>query len=142
MKRMSVIHEFVEFIPEELKEGILYISINYATASHLCCCGCGNRVVTPITPDDWKLIFDGVSVSLHPSIGNWNFPCRSHYWIKGDQVRWDRKWDKEEVRAVRTAQSEEKKTLDKTNAEKRNKSEDLKGKQTFGQRVTSWLKGK
>ena len=63
---MSVIHEFVEFIPEELKEGVLYISINYATASHLCCCGCGNRVVTPITPDDWKLIFDGVSVSLHP----------------------------------------------------------------------------
>ena len=42
-------HEFVEFIPDELEQGTIYISIRFATASHLCCCGCGNKVVTPIT---------------------------------------------------------------------------------------------
>ena len=45
-------HEFVEFIPDELEHGIIYISIRFATASHLCCCGCGNKVVTPIRPTD------------------------------------------------------------------------------------------
>jgi hypothetical protein len=135
MNRMRVTHEFVEFIPEELKEGILYISVQYATASHLCCCGCGTRVVTPITPDDWKLIFDGVSVTLDPSIGNWNFPCRSHYWIRGNQVRWDRKWDDNEVSAVRAAQMKGKKTSDEGLAKR-------KGKQTLKQRVKSWFKVK
>jgi len=27
-------------------------------------------------------------VSLAPSIGNWSFPCNSHYWITGNEVRW------------------------------------------------------
>ena len=61
-------HEFVEFIPEDLEQGTLYISIRFKTATHLCCCGCGNKVVTPIRPTDWKIIFDGKTVSLtHPS---------------------------------------------------------------------------
>jgi len=34
-------------------------------------------VVTPLSPTGWSLIFDGETVSLYPSIGNWNFPCRS-----------------------------------------------------------------
>jgi hypothetical protein len=37
---------------------------------------------SPLSPTDWKLTFDGVSVSLHPSDGNWSFPCRSHYRIE------------------------------------------------------------
>jgi hypothetical protein len=48
-------HEFVEFIPDELKEGTIYVSIRFATAAHLCCCGCGNKVVTPLRPTDWTL---------------------------------------------------------------------------------------
>jgi hypothetical protein len=81
-------HEFVEFIPDGLKEGTLYISMQFATAVHKCCCGCGNEVVTPFSPTDWKLIFNGVSISLTPSIGNWGFECRSHYWIKEGKVVW------------------------------------------------------
>jgi len=53
--------------------------------------------VTPIQPTDWKLIFDGKTVSLHPSIGNWSFACRSHYWIKNNRVAWDRKWSEEQI---------------------------------------------
>lgn len=81
-------HEFVEYIPDTLNEGKLYISMQFATAIHKCCCGCGIEVVTPFSPTDWKLIFNGVSVSLTPSIGNWNFKCRSHYWIKEGQIVW------------------------------------------------------
>jgi hypothetical protein len=80
-------HEFVEFIPEGLVQGTLYISIPYATATHLCLCGCGVRVVTPLTPTDWSLTFDGETVSLDPSIGNWNHQCQSHYWIRRSRVK-------------------------------------------------------
>ncbi len=55
MRRTSVNHEFVEFIPSELQEGVLYVSVQYATAVHQCACGCGNKVVTPISPVDWQL---------------------------------------------------------------------------------------
>jgi hypothetical protein len=88
-KRTRIEHKFVEFLPDKLDPGVLYVSMEYATASHKCCCGCGRDVVTPISPTDWQLIFDGRSVSLKPSIGNWSYPCRSHYWIKGNRVEWD-----------------------------------------------------
>lgn len=96
-KMASLVHEFVECIPEELKEGIIYISIKYATAAHKCCCGCGREVVTPLSPTDWKLTFDGESISLDPSIGNWSFPCHSHYWISRNAVRWARRWSQKEI---------------------------------------------
>jgi hypothetical protein len=90
MKKMSRLqHRFVEFLPDKLEAGILYISMQYATASHKCCCGCGRDVVTPISPTDWQLMFDGKTISLKPSIGNWSYPGRSHYWIKGNRVVWE-----------------------------------------------------
>ncbi len=95
-------HEFVEFIPDDLKEETIYISIRFATASHKCCCGCGEKVVTPLRSTDWKLIFDGKTISLDPSIGNWSFKCQSHYWIKNNRVRWAARWSKEEINAGRT----------------------------------------
>ena len=88
MKLNSINPEFVEFIPSNLKEGVLYISKKYGTAAHKCCCGCGIKIVTPITPTDWRLTVSGNTVTLAPSIGNWNHPCQSHYWIKGNRVIW------------------------------------------------------
>lgn len=96
-RTMLLKHEFVEYIPTHLKDGTIYISFVFATAVHKCCCGCGNEVVTPISPTDWQLIFDGKSISLYPSIGNWNFACQSHYWIEGNRVKWARKWSKKEI---------------------------------------------
>jgi hypothetical protein len=90
-------HAFVEFIPEHLNQGTIYVSIRFATASHLCCCGCGNKVVTPLRPTDWKLIFDGKTISLEPSIGNWSFTCQSHYWICNNNVRWAAHWSKDKI---------------------------------------------
>lgn len=82
----TIQHKFVEFIPDKLEDGILYISLEYATALHKCLCGCGREVVTPLSPKDWKMIFNGKTISLYPSIGNWQFPCRSHYWIENGLV--------------------------------------------------------
>ena len=90
-------HRFVEIIPDAVEDGVLYISLKYCTAIHKCACGCGNEVVTPISPMDWKLIFDGKTVSLSPSIGNWSFNCQSHYWIKRNEIVYAREWDKEEI---------------------------------------------
>jgi hypothetical protein len=97
MKRITITPEFVEYVPHELAESVLYISITYRTSVHRCPCGCGNKVVTPISPADWQLYFDGESVSLTPSIGNWTFPCRSHYWIKANEIRWADVWDDERI---------------------------------------------
>lgn len=88
MRRKKLTHEFVEFIPNQLREGVLYVSLTFNTAVHRCCCGCGNEVVTPISPVDWLVAYDGESVTLTPSIGNYSFECRSHYWITRNRVNW------------------------------------------------------
>jgi len=93
--------EFVKSFPEKLRERTLYVSIEYATVSHKCCCGCGNEVVTPLSPTDWKLTYDGVSVSLFPSIGNWSFPCQSHYWIESNTVKWAGQLSRAQIEAGR-----------------------------------------
>lgn len=95
-------------MPDVLEEGILYISIQYCTAIHKCVCGCGNEVVTPLSPTDWKVTFDGKTVSLDPSIGNWNFNCKSHYWIIKNKVKLARKWKDWEIKEGREGDSENK----------------------------------
>ena len=87
-KLMHIRPEFVEFIPKDRKEGVVYVSMQYATAVHNCLCGCGQKVVTPLSPVGWRLMFDGEGISLSPSIGNWEFPCRSHYFIRRNRVLW------------------------------------------------------
>jgi hypothetical protein len=102
-------HKFVEFIPEQLENDVLYVSIPYCTAVHKCICGCGNEVVTPITPNDWQVTFDGETVSLSPSIGNWNFDCQSHYWIVNNKIRQSNRWTKDEIEQGRKADLKKKK---------------------------------
>jgi hypothetical protein len=97
----SVVPEFVEFIPEVLEDGKLYISQTYGTAVHKCCCGCGLKVVTPLSPTGWRLTVEGELVSLYPSIGNWGFPCQSHYWIRRNAVQWSYQMTADEIEAGR-----------------------------------------
>ena len=101
MKRVALRHEFVEYLPTTLEDGKIYVSMPYATAAHCCACGCGHEVVTPLSPTDWQLLFDGVSISLTPSIGNWNFPCRSHYWLRHNKIQWAHQWSRQEIDAGR-----------------------------------------
>ena len=88
MKQNTVKPEFVEFIPDYLQEGILYISLEYSTATHKCFCGCGEKVVTPIRPTEWTLTRNENVVSLNPSIGSFSLPCKSHYFIKENKIQW------------------------------------------------------
>lgn len=96
-KQQSLRHEFVQYIPEQLEEGVLYVSVEYATTAHKCPCGCGNEVFTPLSPTDWELIYNGQTVSLKPSIGNWSFPCQSHYWIEKSRISWAPSWTSQQI---------------------------------------------
>lgn len=80
--------EFVDLVPRPLLPGILYVSEWYKTAIHACACGCGAETVTPTGRGGWTLTRSGDAVTLRPSIGNQNFPCRSHYYVTANRVEW------------------------------------------------------
>ena len=101
MKVSRIEPRFVEHVPETLKPGLLYVSLEHGAMVHLCACGCGREVSLPLSPIDWKLTYDGENVSLWPSVGNWSFPCRSHYVIEGGRVNWAGDWSDEAVAAGR-----------------------------------------
>lgn len=88
MKLDAVKPQCVPVIPEHLAEGVLYVCEPHRIAIHRCCCGCGEEVVTPLSPAEWQLERRDSTVSLYPSIGNWNFHCQSHYWIRRNRVVW------------------------------------------------------
>lgn len=88
---------FVKHIPKIVEQGLLYISMDYATAVHSCCCGCGEEVVTPFTPTDWNMTFDGETISLSPSIGSWSLPCKSHYIIRRNRIIVAGAWTNEQI---------------------------------------------
>jgi len=93
----QLIPEFVEAFPTPMQPAVLYVSIVYRTTGHLCCCGCGEEVIAPLAPAQWALTYDGDTVSLHPSIGNWTLPCKSHYVIRRNQVLARRPFTREEI---------------------------------------------
>lgn len=97
MKVESIRPEYVGFIPKVLEDGVLYISEKFRTASHRCCCGCGTKIVTPLRKTEYQLTERKGLISLHPSIGNWNHPCQSHYLIKDNRVVWAPAISQEEI---------------------------------------------
>jgi hypothetical protein len=88
--------EEVETMPKVFQPGVLYVSYEFETASHLCCCGCGKRVVTPLGQGRWSLSQDSNGPTLSPSIGNTSQPCRSHYIIYNGRICWARTMSQEE----------------------------------------------
>jgi hypothetical protein len=101
MRRSEVTHQFVETIPDEPGEGIIYIAMDRAAVVHRCFCGCGNNITTPLSPKDWKLEFDGQTISLNRSIDNWTLDCRSHYTIKRNRIRWLASWSQVDIEVGR-----------------------------------------
>lgn len=90
-KIFSLVLRRVEFMPEKMEPGIIYVSEKFGSCIHLCACGwCGQETVTPFTgQDDWKLeIDDSDRVTLTPSVGNFQMPCGSHYWIRNGEIVW------------------------------------------------------
>jgi hypothetical protein len=71
-----------EFIPDVLEPNKVYISEQYKCAVHSCLCGCGEKTIMPLSEKyGWSLIKNDGKVSFTPSIGNYNFECKSHYVI-------------------------------------------------------------
>lgn len=99
----------VQYMPRELEPGILYYSKEFGIAGHMCPCGCGNKIITPIGPTDWSMSIRKEKPTLYPSIGNWQIPCRSHYWITQGQVKWSYQWTEDQIEDGR--KKEEKRLL-------------------------------
>jgi hypothetical protein len=94
----------VHYVPKALESGILYVSEEFGACLHLCACGCGTKVSTPIGPTDWALEETQAGPTLAPSVGNWQFPCKSHYYIRGGQIVWAGAWTPEQIKSGRRAE--------------------------------------
>lgn len=77
--------------------GVLYVSEEFGTAAHLCACGCGSKIRTPLGPTEWSVEETTGGPTLRPSVGNWQEPCHSHYLIFRGKIRWCATWTPEEI---------------------------------------------
>ena len=85
--------ERVHYMPRDLSPGVLYVSEEFGTAAHLCACGCGAKVRTPLGPAEWSLEETVDGPTLRPSVGNWQQACQSHYLITAGEVVWAMWWN-------------------------------------------------
>ena len=91
-------------MPTKLEPGVLYVAEAFGTAAHLCACGCGTIVRTPL--NRWSLIETKDGPSLDPSIGNWQEPCQSHYWIERGKIKWADRWTPKQIALGRQHEEE------------------------------------
>ena len=98
--------ERVHYMPQALCPGVLYVSDEFGAAAHLCACGCGTKVRTPLGPTEWSLEGTDDGPTLRPSIGSWQLACQSHYLITDGEVIWARQWTTEEIADGRCREEE------------------------------------
>lgn len=91
----------VEYMPKDLQPGMLYVAEEFGAAAHLCPCGCGVKIRTPLGPTEWSLRETKRGPTLYPSVGNWQQACQSHYWIEDGEIIWAEKWTPTEIAAGR-----------------------------------------
>ena len=93
-------------MPKDLKPGVLYVSEQFGTAAHLCACGCGSKVRTPLGPTWWSMEETDDGPTLYPSVGNWQQACQSHYLITRGEVIWADLWTAEQIADGRRREEE------------------------------------
>lgn len=93
--------ERIHYMPKVLEPGILYVSEEYRTAAHLCACGCGAKIRTPLGPTEWAIKVTLTGPSMWPSVGNWQRACKSHYIIDHGNIIWCGQWTPEQIVAGR-----------------------------------------
>lgn len=129
---MRIRVQHVRYIPKDLAPGVLYVSKAFGTAAHLCPCGCGSKIRTPLGPTEWAVEETSKGPTLRPSVGNWQKPCQSHYWIWRGEIRWCDKWSSEQIASGKHAE------------EKRRRAyHDALGRQRFHvpRKFWQWIKG-
>lgn len=143
MSRTTYRHQFVKAFPEKLEEGTLYVSVEFGSAAHLCFCGCGSEVYTRLSPRDWSMKFNGEAVSISPSIGNWSFPCQSHYVLANGRVHWAEKWSRERIELGRPFDRERKERHYKGKPERESlEAQTIAFRPGLLARIADWLIGK
>jgi len=98
---MKIKLQKVHYMPKQLEPGILYVSYEFGTAAHLCACGCGAKIRTPLGPTEWSIEETSEGPSLWPSIGNWQQACKSHYVISCGEILWADRWSDKRIAAGR-----------------------------------------
>lgn len=147
MKTDTVTAEFVESAPRDLRAGVIYISDRFHTALHLCCCGCGREVVTPLNPAGWSYYYRDGDITLRPSIGNWSLPCRSHYLIIKNKVVWAKVMSEHQIRKVKERDGRDQQAyVDLRNIERERANADQQNNQAatekgWPSRLLAWLLG-
>jgi len=104
---MKIKLQYVRYMPKELEPCVLYVSEEFDSAAHLCACGCGAKIRTPLGPTDWVLEEFGCGPSLYPSVGNWQQQCQSHYLIRDGEIIWAEAWTPEQIAEGRRREEKE-----------------------------------
>ena len=89
--------------PSTLEEEVPYVSDEFYAAAHICACGFGSKIRTPLGPEKWSVKETRTGPTVRPSVGNWQKACRSHYFITGGEVEWLRAWSEDELPAELTS---------------------------------------
>lgn len=122
----------IEYLPNDLEPRVLYVSEEFGIAGHLCPCGCENKIMTPLDASEWSFKEVNNKPSLYPSVGNWQLPCKSHYWIRNGVIEWSDQWSDEEIAKGRIAEERQRKSY----YEKLNKTQ---VEESIFRRIFDWL---
>jgi hypothetical protein len=112
----------VKYMPKALSPGILYVSREFDAAAHLCACGCGEKIRTPLGATEWSVEETPDGPTVRPSIGSWQKSCRSHYVIRGGEVRWAKQWTEAQVLAGRRGEERRREVYFAAREKKRRRS--------------------
>lgn len=122
----------VDSMPRDLEPNILYYSERFGTASHLCACGCGAKIRTPIDINEWSIVKTEQGPTLHPSVGNWQKECKSHYYIRRGKIVWCGAWTEKQIQEGRN--KEQQARIDHYNR--------MYSKQSMLHKIWLWIKEK
>lgn len=134
---------FVQSIPkeaDEIKDGYLYICLRYNMIVHRCPCGCNGLSEIGLNRRTRTFIYDGVGVTLEPSVGARALPCRSHYWIRDNQVLWSAPLTMEddiwyERKRRRLLDQDKRSTAQKVDGQAVERDESTLAKPTMGRKI-------
>ena len=103
---MEIKLQRVQYMPKDLNPGVLYVSEQFGAVAHLCACGCGAKIRTPLGPTEWSIEETDNGPTLRPSVGNWQQACQSHYLITRGEVIWAAPWTAEQIADVQRSEEE------------------------------------
>ena len=103
---MKIRLQRVHYMPKDLEPGVLYVSEQFGAVAHLCACGCGSKIRTPLGPTEWSVEETDDGPTLRPSIGNWQQACQSHYLIARGEIIWSDQWTAKQIAGGRRREEE------------------------------------